>query len=151
MDRFSGLDPDSARAARLRELAAALSIDAPAGRLDAVEHALHDDVEVWQATAAGRRLGKRELLAGMRALGKALRGYRYTDIERVFHADGYVQTHVLRGTARDGTEVEAPAALWVDVRDGSVIAVREYLDSAAVAPLFRAPTPRPGVARADGA
>ena len=138
MDRFAGLDPESAPARQMVALADALSIDAPAGRVDALTAGLHDDVVVWQAFGGGRTLGKRELVAGIRVLRKALRDYRYTDIERLFHPGGYSQTHVLRGTTRAGVEIAAGAALWVEMEDGLVVRVREYLDSAAVAPIARA-------------
>ncbi len=144
MDRFVGIDEHSAVARRLVELSdaltAATSAVAPADSVGAAEAALerlagalHDDVEVWQSLSpGGRRIPKRHVIAGVRAMRRALDGYRYTDIERLFHPDGFVQTHVLRGRTRTGVEIAADVAVWVDVEDGLVVRAREYLDSAAV-------------------
>lgn len=51
-------------------------------------------------------------------------------------ASGYIQQHVLRGTAPNGVEVAIPACLVVQLRDGLIARLDEYLDSAAVAPLI---------------
>ena len=50
---------------------------------------------------------------------------------------GYVQQHVLHATAPDGSKVESPACLVVEVREGRIRRLDEYLDSAAIAPLLR--------------
>jgi ketosteroid isomerase-like protein len=41
-----------------------------------------------------------------------------------------IQQHVLRGTLPDGREVALHAAMYLQVRDGHVTRIEEYLDSA---------------------
>jgi uncharacterized protein len=70
-------------------------------------------------------------------MGKNLTGLSYDDISVQVTPNGYVQQHVLRGTANDGTKIEVPACLIVTVVDGKVTRLDEYLDTAQVAALTR--------------
>jgi ketosteroid isomerase-like protein len=60
---------------------------------------------------------------------------RYEEVRRVVLDDGFVQQHVLRGTAPDGTPLEVPAMMRVTVADGRITRLEEYLDTAQVAAL----------------
>ena len=62
-------------------------------------------------------------------------GLRYEDVRRVVLDDGFVQQHVLRGTAPNGTPLEVPAMMRVMVADGRITRLEEYLDTAQVAVL----------------
>ena len=44
--------------------------------------------------------------------------------------DGVLQQHVLRGRLPNGAEVELHAAMYLQVRDGHITRIEEYLDSA---------------------
>jgi ketosteroid isomerase-like protein len=57
-------------------------------------------------------------------------GLRYDEIRRVVTPDGFVQQHVLRGTAPDGSPLEVPAMMRVYCADGRITRVEEYLDTA---------------------
>ena len=60
---------------------------------------------------------------------------RYEDVRRVVLDDGFVQQHVLRGTAPNGTPLEVPAMMRVTVANGRITRLEEYLDTAQVAAL----------------
>ena len=60
---------------------------------------------------------------------------RYEEVRRQPTPSGFVQQHVLRGTAPNGTELEIPACLVVAVDNGRVTRVDEYLDSAHISAL----------------
>ena len=62
-------------------------------------------------------------------LHRAVSGLRYDVIRRADVADGVLQQHVLRGTLPNGTEVELHTAMYLQVRDGHVTRIEEYLDS----------------------
>ena len=49
--------------------------------------------------------------------------------------DGYYQQHVLRGTLATGASFAMPACAIVKVRQGKIVSVDEYLDSAHTLPL----------------
>ena len=50
--------------------------------------------------------------------------------------DGFLQQHILRGTAPDGTALEVPAILRIYCTDGTIRRIEEYLDTAQVASLM---------------
>jgi len=60
---------------------------------------------------------------------------RYEDIRRQVTPTGFVQQHVLRGTARNGFQLNVRACLVVTIENERVVRVDEYLDSAAIAGL----------------
>ena len=68
-----------------------------------------------------------KVLAG---LHRTVSGLHYDIVRRVPAADGVLQQHVLRGRLPDGTEVELHAAMYLQVRDGHITRIEEYLDSA---------------------
>jgi uncharacterized protein len=65
----------------------------------------------------------------LRGLHRAVSGLHYDIIRRAQVADGVLQQHVLRGSLPDGGEVELHAAMYLQVRDGRITRIEEYLDS----------------------
>jgi hypothetical protein len=67
---------------------------------------------------------------------RQLDGYRI-DIDRCFvHDTGFVLTSRLFGTTPEGVAVDVPACLLYEVRDGHIVAIEEFVDSAQVTPLM---------------
>jgi uncharacterized protein len=66
----------------------------------------------------------------LQGLHRAVAGLRYDVIRRVPAPDGVIQQHVLRGTLPGGTEVALHAAMYLQVKNGHVTRIEEYLDSA---------------------
>jgi ketosteroid isomerase-like protein len=71
-----------------------------------------------------------ENLKVLQGLHRAVSGLRYDIVGRAIAADGVLQQHVLRGRLPNGAEVELHAAMYLQVRDGHITRVEEYLDSA---------------------
>ncbi len=69
-------------------------------------------------------------LTVLQGLHRAVAGLRYDVIRRAAVSDGVLQQHVLRGMLPNGAEVELHAAMYLQVRDGRVTRIEEYLDSA---------------------
>jgi ketosteroid isomerase-like protein len=65
----------------------------------------------------------------LQGLHRVVSGLRYDVIRRVPAADGVLQQHVLRGQLPNGAEVELHAAMYLQVRDGHISRIEEYLDS----------------------
>ena len=63
------------------------------------------------------------------SMHRAVSGLRYDIIRRVPAADGVLQQHILRGRLQNGTDVELHAAMYLQVRDGHITRIEEYLDS----------------------
>ena len=70
-----------------------------------------------------------ENLKVLQGLHRAVSGLRYDIVRRVPAADGVLQQHVLRGRLANGVEVELHAAMYLQVRDGHISRIEEYLDS----------------------
>jgi ketosteroid isomerase-like protein len=70
-----------------------------------------------------------ENLRVLAGLHRVVSGLRYDITRRVPAPDGVLQQHVLRGTLRSGAAVELHAAMYLQVRDGHISRIEEYLDS----------------------
>lgn len=68
---------------------------------------------------------------------KNVSGLRYEQVRRQPTESGFVQQHVLRGTAPGGESLEVAACLVCRVEGGRITRIDEYLDSAQLAPLLR--------------
>jgi len=68
---------------------------------------------------------------------KNVSGLRYEQVRRQRTESGFVQQHVLRGTAPGGESLEVAACLVCRVEGGRVTRIDEYLDSPQLAPLLR--------------
>jgi ketosteroid isomerase-like protein len=68
-----------------------------------------------------------KVLAG---LHRAVSGLRYDVVRRAVTDHGVIQQHVLRGSLPNGAEVALHAAMYLQVRDGHITRIEEYLDSA---------------------
>jgi uncharacterized protein len=66
----------------------------------------------------------------LQGLHRAVSDLRYEVVRRVPAPDGLLQQHVLRGRLPDGSDVALHAAMYLQVRDGHITRIEEYLDSA---------------------
>ena len=66
----------------------------------------------------------------LRGLHRAVSDLRYDVVRRAGTPDGVLQQHVLRGRLPNGADVELHAAMYLQVRDGRITRIEEYLDSA---------------------
>jgi len=115
-----------------RYAAASASGDEPALRElhepDAVVWHNHDGVD--QSVDQNLHLGA--------WLRRTVPDLRFEDVRHTATTDGFVQRHLMTGTAPDGTSLGVYSCLIVTLSDrGRISRVEEYLDSAAVAALAR--------------
>jgi ketosteroid isomerase-like protein len=106
-----------------------------AGDTDTVAEIYSPDVTVWHNFDQLDQ-SREQNLAVLGWITRRVAGRRYEEIRRVIAPDGFVQQHVLRGTAPDGSELNVPAVLRVYCADGHVTRIEEYLDSAQVTSLM---------------
>ena len=74
----------------------------------------------------------------LRTLGWVTRNItdlRYEEMRRYDTGAGFVQQHVLRGLAPNGSPLELPACVVCQVKDGQITRLDEYLDSGQTAVL----------------
>ncbi len=86
----------------------------------------------------GAAMDVQMLLHFNRLVHGIVRGLRYEDVVCAATATGFVEEHAVRGTLADGTALDLAACIVADVDDGRVTRVREYVDTAAAAPLLAA-------------
>jgi uncharacterized protein len=94
------------------------------------------DVTVWHNFDQTEQ-GRDQNLKVLTWLTRRVPDMRYEEIRREVLPDGFLQQHVLRGTAPDGSALEVPAILRIYCTDGAIVRVEEYLDTAQTAALSR--------------
>jgi ketosteroid isomerase-like protein len=118
------------------ELADRLFAAIEAGDTATVAALYAPDVKVWH----NYDQIEQERDANLAVLGwmsKRVSGIRYEEVRREVLPDGFLQQHVLRGTAPDGSALEVPAILRIYCADGVISRIEEYLDTAQVSSLMR--------------
>jgi ketosteroid isomerase-like protein len=104
------------------------------GDIDAVRAIYSPDAVIWHNNDQIEETPDRNL----RVLGwviKNIKDVRYEELRRHETPSGFVQQHVLRGIAPNGTALEIPACIVCEVKDGRITRLDEYLDSAHTAAL----------------
>jgi len=116
------------------EVAERLFAAITAADIDAVAGLYHPDIVVWHNSDGMEQTGEDHLLV-LRWVSRNIRELRYEDVRRSETSAGFVQQHVLRGTAPNGTPIEVPACIVCTVESGKITRLDEYLDAAHTAPL----------------
>ncbi|GAC1586786.1 MAG: nuclear transport factor 2 family protein [Acidimicrobiales bacterium] len=104
------------------------------GDIDAVRALYSPDIAVWHNFDEIEQ----DAEANLTVLAWCIRhieGMRYEDVRRVPIPGGFVQQHVMRGRSRSGSEIRVPACMVVDVADGKITRIEEYLDPGQVSAL----------------
>ena len=125
------VDPELAERLATELLAAITTTD-----VEALRRIYSPDVVIWHNFDQVEQTLE-ENLKVMFWMGKRLSGMEYGDIHRQPTPTGYVQQHILRGTAPDGTKLEMPACLVVTIKGERITRLDEYLDPAGAAALSR--------------
>jgi uncharacterized protein len=101
----------------------------PKGDLEAVRALYAPDARIWHNHDGIVQ----DPAANLQVLGwvvKNIRGICYEDVRRQATPTGFVQQHVMRGTAPSGKAFELAACIICTVVDGRITRLDEYLDSA---------------------
>jgi len=99
-----------------------------AGDIDTLQEIYAPDAVIWHNDDLIEQ-PVAENLKTLRGLHRVVSGLRYDIIRRVPAPDGVLQQHILRGTLPDGSDAELHAAMYLQVRDGHITRIEEYLDS----------------------
>jgi uncharacterized protein len=99
-----------------------------AGDIETLREIYAPDALIWHNDDLAEQ-SVEDNLKVLQGLHRAVSGLRYDVIRRATTTDGVLQQHVLRGALPDGTEVELHAAMYLQVRDGHITRIEEYLDS----------------------
>lgn len=105
-----------------------------AGDLETVQACYAPDARIWHNHDGVEQTVEQNLKV-LAWIARKLPGRRYRIVRREALSDGFLQQHVLEAALPDGTAWSMPACLIVRVRDGRIIRLDEYLDSAQAAHL----------------
>jgi ketosteroid isomerase-like protein len=108
------------------------------GDIERVRAIYADDAVIWHAHT-GKQQSREENLVVLTAALKAIKGFRYEEVRRFAIEGGFVEQHVLRGTAPSGEPLEVEACIVVRLEGGRIKRLDEYFDSKALAPLGLGP------------
>lgn len=121
------------RTAIALELADRLFAAIAANDLEALRNDVYSpDVVVWHNNDNHEQRID-ENLKVLNWLSRKVTNRRYEEVRRQATETGFVEQHVLRGTAENGTELDIPACLVVTVSGDRISRIDEYIDSAALA------------------
>lgn len=99
------------------------------GDLDEAQRRIHPEARAMQ-NVAGKEVGGRELLAGLRPLLDMLSGFAYENPRRVVGDDAVVEQHDVRLTREDGREVVLDVCIILRFdAEGRILRIDEYLDA----------------------
>jgi ketosteroid isomerase-like protein len=98
------------------------------GDRDAIAACYAPDARIWH-NFDGVAQTVPENLATLDWIEKRLSNRKYEIVARHAFAGGYVQQHVLTGTLNNGEPFRMPACLVVQVADGKITRLDEYLDT----------------------
>jgi uncharacterized protein len=131
----SDLDPET------ETLAAAFIAAIEEGNISRLYELCSKDVVIWH-NDDDREVPLDHVARILSWLSTHVRQLRYADVRRRVFAGGYLQQHTLTGIAPSGDDLHVPACLVVQVANGLITRIEEYLDSAAVEVLRRHPDQR---------
>lgn len=118
------------------EVADALIRAVTHGDLELAAELYADDATLWQNTT-GATSTKAQALKTIGWLSKTLQNIEYRDVRRRVWEGGFVQEHQLRGGTASGDTLSVDACMVATLRDGQIVALHEYMDSAPFAVLRR--------------
>ena len=99
-----------------------------AGDIDTLQEIYAPDAVIWHNDDLIEQPVS-ENLKTLRGLHRVVSGLHYEIIRRVPAPDGVLQQHVMHGELPNGTDAELHAAMYLQVRDGHITRIEEYLDS----------------------
>ena len=105
-----------------------------AGDIDAIKAIYAPDAVIWHNTDEVEQAVGQNLVV-LQWVVEHVKGWHYEDVRRSSFEGGFVQQHMGKGVAPNGTAVAMPACIVGRVDGGRVTRIDEYLDSAAVSKL----------------
>lgn len=105
-----------------------------AGDMEAVHDVYHPDVAIWHNSDGleHRELGQSrdDNVALLSVLTDKIKDWKYDVWFREATESGMVQQHTLRGRLPNGDELAIPVCIVLQIQDGCITRLDEYIDSA---------------------
>lgn len=112
------------------------------GDMTTVQDVYHPDVVVWHNSDGienrERGQSREENIALLTVLTKAITEWKYDIWFREATESGMVQQHTLRGKLPSGEVLAIPVCIVLQIQDGRITRLDEYIDSAHTRPMVEA-------------
>lgn len=115
-------------AENMLEIATRLFDALEAADVAALQNLYAPDATLW-TNITQRDLSARDVAAFLPVLKRKFPDRRYSNRRVSLCDSGFFQRHRLTGTRADGARIAAECCAYVEVRDGRVVRIEEYLDS----------------------
>ena len=113
-----------------------------AGDIETLREIYHPDVVIWHNSDGLERRergqNREDNLALLSVLTKVVRDWKYDVWFREATESGMVQQHTLRGRLPNGEELAIPVCIVLQIADGRITRLDEYIDSAHTRPMVEA-------------
>ena len=113
-----------------------------AADMEAVRNVYHPDVTVWHNVDGleNRKRGqsREDNVALLTVLTNKIKDWKYDIWFREATASGMVQQHTLRGRLPNGEALAIPVCIVLQIQDGCIMRLDEYIDSAHTQPMVDA-------------
>lgn len=113
-----------------------------AGDLEAVKEVYHPDVVVWHNSDGlehrERGQSRAENVALLSVLTELISDWKYDIWFREATESGFVQQYTLRGKLLNGEVLAIPVCIVLQIREGRIIRLDEYIDSVHTRPMVEA-------------
>ena len=113
-----------------------------AADMEAVRNVYHPDVTVWHNVDGleNRKRGQRreDNVALLTVLTNKIKDWKYDIWFREATESGMVQQHTLRGRLPNGEALAIPVCIVLQIQDGCIMRLDEYIDSAHTQPMVDA-------------
>jgi len=110
-----------------REIVSAFFAALESGDIEAIREIYAPDIVVWHNYDQVEQ-DLEQSLKVLKAFRRTVSDVRYEIIRQADTGDGVLQQHILHGRLSDGRNIAIPAAIYLQVRDGRITRIEEYLD-----------------------
>jgi ketosteroid isomerase-like protein len=135
VDAAIGLERHMDHAIDMRDLADRFFAAITAADIDTVRAIYAPDAVIWHSHTNAEQSAF-DNLRTLSWIGRNVKDFRYEDRRCEATESGFVEQHVVRGTAPSGEEFSISACIVCTVMDGRITRLSEYFDSAAAAALL---------------
>jgi uncharacterized protein len=102
------------------------------GDEEALDRLYDDEVAIWH-NFTGKSMDKQSNMSALLKLA-SVGTAKYKVLEKHVAGDRVVQRHILEVSTRSGNRMSIPAAIFLTIRNGRIVRIDEYIDSAHVVP-----------------
>ena len=99
------------------------------GDINTVRDTYAPDARIWH-NFDNYASTREENLGILRWVSRHIENFRFEEVRRSFVPGAFFQQHVMHGRDEQGNEITCPSILKVEVKDGHIVRIEEYFETA---------------------